>query len=588
MKSTIVAIIDTGISRTSECQKNIIQSFILKNEEGSFPTVIVGDPIDYIGHGTAVATIIYNTNPNIDIICFRICDDIMSVDESGLISVLEYIYDNIEVDIINISLGAIYQFMHSDLREVCRKLHQKGIVIVSSFDNNGAVSYPAAFDEVIGVDTKNKYENKDDIYMAKSGIVDIFVPNIYYRTMWNEQKTILRGSSFATAKIVGLLSLKIKELTTPFNKNALLELIANKQINIENYDTMQSPHFQIKKAIIFPVNKEVHALLRFKEMLNFQIFGVFDERLSGNVGKTMFSEKIGSFDSINWNDDFDTIILSCTKDLTALTKRQYVTNILEKAQIYNKSIYSFEPIKTEYKRMYYPGITTKMVPHGNNFKLHKPTIPVVGIFGTSSKQGKFSLQLDLKNRLTGHGYDVGHISTEPSGYLFDSDFVFHFGYQSDLNIQSWECISILNNMVWETQLKGKDILITGCQSGTLHYDNSNVENFAIIQYAFLLGIMPDFCVLCINPHDDIEYITRTIGFINSIDNGKVRAIALFPIQAIETITGINYKMQKLSEQDLKNIKIDYEKIFNLPIYTIGDELDMNNLTDLIVSYFSVD
>lgn len=102
--------------------------------------IVKDDPIDYIGHGTAVANIIYTINNNIDIICFRICDKTMEVDEEGLLFVLEYIYENINVDIINISLGAIHQFMYADLKEVCSKLYRKGIVIVSSFDNNGAIS----------------------------------------------------------------------------------------------------------------------------------------------------------------------------------------------------------------------------------------------------------------------------------------------------------------------------------------------------------------------------------------------------------------------------------------------------------------
>lgn len=351
---------------------------------------------------------------------------------------------------------------------------------------------------------------------------------------------------------------------------------------------MEPPRFQINKAIIFPVNKESHALLRFKNMVKFEIAGVYDERLSGNVGKVLFGEKIESYDSINWSDDFDTIVLSCTSELSAITKRQYAAEVIKMAEQHNKNVYSFESIESDYERLFYPNITSDMVPYVNNYKLHKVTIPIVGVFGTSSKQGKFSLQLNIINRLIKHGYNVGHISTEPSGYLFNADSVFHCGYQSYLKVRPDECISILNDMVWNAQLKGKDILITGCQSGTLHYDNSNVDNFAINQYAFALGTMPDFYILCINPHDDIEYITRTINFINSIDNGKVYAIAVFPVQAVETITGIKYKMQELCNDDLLNFKERNEKIFNLPIYCIGDDSDMEELCNLIISHFAED
>lgn len=42
----------------------------------------------------------------------------MSIDEGGLLFILEYIHNHINVDIINISLGAIHQFMYQELKEI--------------------------------------------------------------------------------------------------------------------------------------------------------------------------------------------------------------------------------------------------------------------------------------------------------------------------------------------------------------------------------------------------------------------------------------------------------------------------------------
>jgi hypothetical protein len=63
----------------------------------------------------------------------------MSIDEGGLLFILEYIHNHINVDIINISLGAIHQFMYQELKEICSKLFRKGVFVVSSFDNNGII-----------------------------------------------------------------------------------------------------------------------------------------------------------------------------------------------------------------------------------------------------------------------------------------------------------------------------------------------------------------------------------------------------------------------------------------------------------------
>ena len=227
-----------------------------------------------------------------------------------------------------------------------------------------------------------------------------------------------------------------------------------------------------------------------------------------------------------------------------------------------------------------------MAPHENFSKLHKVNIPIVGVYGTSSKQGKYTLQLELIHRLSTLGYSVGHLASEPSGYLFDADFVFHFGYHAYMNMHPRECISILNQMVWEIQEKQRDILITGCQSNTIHYDNCQVDDFAIYQNAFLLGTLPDFVILCINPHDDIEYIERTIQYINSIDAGKVGALVIFPVQAIETITGISYKFENVSNSKMQELQKKISKAFKLPTFALGEDTDMKQLCELIVAFFS--
>jgi len=52
--------------------------------------------------------------------------------------------------------------------------------------------------------------------------------------------------------------------------------------------------------------------------------------------------------------------------------------------------------------------TSKIVPFG---KLYKNDIPILGIFGTRSKQGKWSLQMELRKRLLADGYVVGLLGT---------------------------------------------------------------------------------------------------------------------------------------------------------------------------------
>jgi hypothetical protein len=580
-----IAVIDSGISPLSKVSSCVVDSYILQQNDCEWK--ITKAPIeDFVGHGTAVSYIIWDTNKKIEIVIFRICDNELVVDESGLVKILEYILNNIEVNIINISAGITYLHDYNALNEICLQLSQKGIIIVSAFDNDGAISFPAALDCVIGIDVKRDIE-KNEIVHVENGIVNILMTDKYFRTEWLNTKTIIRGTSFACACISGLLSLTIDDFT---DLVSMLQSISSKEKILQKHQTPLKPDFNIRKAIIFPINKESHALLRFRDKLEFEIVGSYDERLSGKVGKTMFGEKIKSYDDIDWNENFDTIILSCVSELTALTNRNYVEEIVCNAKKFGKYIYSFEqipPAYSVYERTFYPSIMKCNVPIENDLKLHKTTIPVVGVVGTSSKQGKFTLQQKIIYQLSCIGYKVGSIITEPSGYLFNADYVFHFGYRANLDLLPYEYIAILNEMTFGVQLNQKDILITGCQSGVIHYNSSNINELAISQYSFLLGTLPDIFILCVNPHDDIDYIGKSISFLDSIDEGKVKALVVFPMKAITTLSGIGYKVEEINTLEFSEIKKKLEYEFRLPVFSMNDD-DTIHICSLIIDEFSND
>ena len=144
----------------------------------------VDDSIDLLGHGTAVASIICSVNSDVEIISIRINNEQFNIDESALIYSLDYILKNIDADIINISAGIVYTNEYISLNALCKKITEKGMLIISAFDNDGAVSYPAACESVVGVDVFNDYETKDDLVLLENNIVKVLVPNKYFRVEW--------------------------------------------------------------------------------------------------------------------------------------------------------------------------------------------------------------------------------------------------------------------------------------------------------------------------------------------------------------------------------------------------------------------
>lgn len=581
-----IALIDSGINPTIRCAKAVVSSYALNKRDMLWeinPTSLA----DSYGHGSAVASIIFSENSNIEIIYFQLATDSINIDEEGLLFTLRYISENINVDLINISCGITYLYNYKLLNDICSSLYAKGILIISAFDNDGGISYPAALPSVIGVDVVNDYSQQKPNVIISGSIVNVLVPNKFYRTIWGDKKVILKGTSFACGYVTGLLSNQMQA------DSERSEMVTNCLKSIKNSVKERnrswlcfSPKYEIKKAVIFPINKESSAILRFKDELPFSITHIYDESLSGRVGSKVNGYMVESYNNLVWSDDFDTIVVSCTSELSALTRKNYAKDILENSIKYDKHIYSLENFDTKYEHFFFPEITRDMIPCHNFNKLHKNTIPVVGVFGTSSKQGKFTLQLSIIKILKEMGYDTGFISTEPSGYLFDADYVFHFGYGSCSSLNQWENIAVLNELVWQVQLKNKDILISGCQSGILNYDNSHMDNFAIDQYSYILGLSPDYSIICVNPHDSVDYIKRSISFINAISENTLSAIVLFPVKVSALSIGYNYNSKELSLQEEKAIISKLHTEFDLPVYSLRNEEDLKKLCESIICFFS--
>lgn len=587
MENVKVVIIDTGIHAQADCIRNVVKTLCLDFDPIQGPYLHEEAPVDFIGHGTAIADIICKENPNVDLFVIRICKEVIDIGEDELIYVLEYIRDNMAVSVINISAGITYLQSQLRLLKVCQDLQSQGVVIVSAFDNEGSISYPAALKSVIGVDITYEYEDRDELINLQNSIVDILVPDKYYRTQWLTRKTLIRGTSFAAALVAGKISKLLQGIIGKYSKKEILSNITQRTISLSKSIPIDKP-FEIQKAIMFPLNKESDVIIRFKDMLLCDLIGIYDDRLTGNVGKSVNGITVMSFDKIDWSVDFDTVILSCHSKLSKLTRRNYEREIIEKCQQYSKRIYSFEGIHEETGEVstFYPAIIENHVPKYNYQKLHRVCLPVVSVFGTSSKQGKFSLQLALKRELEKLQYNVGMLSSEPAGYLFGADYVFHFGYNSDFNLQPWQSVSILNEMIWNVQNKPHDILITGCQSNIIHYDNAKIDDYAIQQYAFALGVMPDLSILCVNPHDDHAYIRRSIEFIQSLTAGTIGALVLFPLMAVETLSGIQYRIETLDDYSLDQKKAELSSLFNLRVYVAGRDCDIRCLANQVIDYFS--
>lgn len=540
---------------------------------------------DYLGHGTAVTGIINQHVPKSDIYLIKLFDYDYTIEFEKLCRALEYINENVDFDILNLSVGITECPDHERLERLCLLLSEKGIII-SAFDNFGAVSYPAAYSCVIGVDSNTKYTNSFDYDFIDDETITIRGKGGNQRLLWNKSNYIIQsGSSFACAHITALVAkiiqdkkLNMKEILYKLREYATV--VFEPQTYEENI-----PAFEIKRAICFPYNKEIDTLCRNESQLTFELVGIYDSKLNFNGGKmTRYGKIIKNIEQLNWDDDFDTVILGHVSDLSDISKVDYYNYIRMLCSKHNKNLFQFDPIENSPK-IYSPNILNSYLPPLNFGKMHLIGKPTVAILGTSSCQGKFSLQLALRKEFIAHGYTVGQLGTEPQSILFGFDETFPCGYGTKLNLNEQIAIGYINHLLYKIERKNPDIIIVGGQSGLVPYAMYNLGNNSPYQRDLLLASSPDAIVLCVNYFDEIEYIQRTINYAESLTGSKVVALSIFPFDKAFSWSTVSSSL-KLINPELLDLQIEFlEKEIGVKVYT---QSQTKQLCKELIRYFSED
>lgn len=592
------AILDTGVKVShKEFVGKKISGFGLQCND---TCKIINEFEDTYGHGTAIFNILKNSAANFCNIKLEMVEREMS--DEQLICALNYIYDNCDVDIINLSLGVTVCEKKEELYNACKKLYDRGVIIIAAFDNEGAMSYPAAFDCVIGVISSNECRKKSEYIYFDDNCINIGAKGDWQRLAWNKPEYVfMQGSSFACAHVTNQVICfmndgirRFDEILDAFKRVSKEIYWFNKKGN--SFCVNQMP--KNGRIAIFPFNKEMHSLVRFSHMLPYRISKIYDVRYTGNVGSTtryilndrgVNSITIENIRDIDF-DAFDIFVFGHFEELAAYMDCNFKLDLLDKLIKKNKYVISFDELSNckelnGNNQIYYPIIRESDVPPDRFGKLYRINRPVIGIFGTSSKQGKFTLQLLLREKFLKHGYNIGQIGTEPHSCMFGMDYVFPMGYNQSIYVNQWQIALYLNDKLKILCDEGRDAILIGSQAGTVPYDTGNLSGYTFLQNVFFQSTNPDVVILVINPYDDTKYVRRTIDYLQSGENTKVIAMVVFPMDIDEHWKGMNYKKHRINKNDFEKVKRKYLE-FRLPMYMLGDAIHMEELFQIIIDYFS--
>lgn len=601
-----ILIIDTGINSKHPAFNgyNILTT-------GYSNQCSLSDVTDCYGHGTAIADlIIRNHNPNdINIYILKLFNESLECNLDDLIEALVFVKNNNIYNIINMSLGVSSfeeSFQIMKMKELCNDISSKGTILVSAFDNFGTVSYPSAFDSVIGVDMSIKVRNRSEIELYYNSMVNIKGFGANQKVAWVEPEyMIARGSSYACANITNIIISICKAKLNIFEG---LKRYAIKECEFEIAKPIPTKPDWLEgaKAIIVPFNKENHSLLAYENLLIFTICGIYDFKYFGKIGQDVSkyityrdvgSKKIENYEMIDWESyEFDTVIAGHLGEISWRCKKDVLEEVIKYCCIHNKNLYAFDDIKRyediiiayggKKENFFSPEINSQHITKKKFGKLYEIMSPVLAVVGTSAKQGKFTLQLGVREKLKNIGYKIGQIGSEPSALCYGIDYVFPNGYESTVLLHEKESILILNEMLHKLDMKGIDLSLVGTQAETIPYSNYNLDSIPLEQVEFLLGTNPDAFILCVNIHDDIDYIIRTLHGVESYFNCKCLAIVIYPFSYSMMIGGIFKRINSLHTDEYKSFYDILKSKINITILSLEDALKGDILIDNILNYFS--
>ncbi|WP_195948289.1 S8 family serine peptidase [Paraclostridium bifermentans] len=224
-----VAIVDTGIDKNNIYLKdNIIGGVAFECKDNYI--ILSENYNDENGHGTSCASIIKKEYENVEIFVVKVLDRFGNTNIQVLEESLKYLLKK-DIQVISLSLSVVGSEIAEDLYKVCEELSKQGKIIVSSVYNGSKSSYPAKFDNVIGV-KGFILEDENSIWYNESYDIQCVLDNNPYLCcdLNNRYRLFGRCNSQAAAKLAGKISKIIsKNQKISFKDlNKTLEDYANK------------------------------------------------------------------------------------------------------------------------------------------------------------------------------------------------------------------------------------------------------------------------------------------------------------------------------------------------------------------------
>ena len=201
-----IAVIDSGCDPTWN-DPRIRPGIGLTHPNDGFGVTLSGNDRDAIGHGTACCDIILGMAPEVEVLPIRVFGRRLETSPSVIVAAFEWAQEQ-GVTILNLSLGSLVERSAGPLYRACEQARRSGLIVVSAVDLRKGWSYPAIFDNTLGV-TAGYFGNIFDFQYFPNAGVECRAQGVR-RVRWLQGHRQVFGSSFAAPHISAWVALLLE------------------------------------------------------------------------------------------------------------------------------------------------------------------------------------------------------------------------------------------------------------------------------------------------------------------------------------------------------------------------------------------
>ncbi len=200
-----VAVVDSGWDRTI-ADERVLPGVGFVDPEDDFATARNDDDQDVLGHGTACADVILGVAPDARIVPVKVFGKVLETSPGTLRAALLWAQEA-GVQVINVSLGTRLEGQLHPLYHACEMARRAGIIIVAAGHNANDWSYPAIFENVIGVSAA-RFDSAYHFRYRADEAMECEAWGVERPVLWvGGERVVRHGTSFAAPNVAGIVAM---------------------------------------------------------------------------------------------------------------------------------------------------------------------------------------------------------------------------------------------------------------------------------------------------------------------------------------------------------------------------------------------